>query len=160
MSFYRVLVPLDGSDLAESALIQAESLANKLGRIRLVTAIDDPPPKIAGYPFYPLLGMGLAYLKMSVDEQASHQLDYLKLMTSKLRAKGIDADYVIGYGPAPAVILEAAADFNADVIVMASHGLSGLRRSIIGSVAGEVSNRSKHPVMVIPAQKQTVPAAV
>lgn len=154
MAFYRVLVPLDGSRLAETALEEARSLTNALGHILLVTAVDNEVPKIGGFPFYPLMGMGVAYLKASQQELYERHLEYLKRMTAMLRSKGLKADYELRYGGPAEVIVHAADDFKADLIVMSSHGRTGLSRRLMGSVAEGVTKASKRPVFIVPAAKQ------
>jgi nucleotide-binding universal stress UspA family protein len=158
MAFYRVLVPLDGSELAEAALKEASDLTNALGRIRLVTAIDTDIPKIGGIPFYPLAGMGMAYLKRSTVELVVSQRAYLERMTARLREKGINADFVIRYGTPAEVIAQEAEDFAADVIVMSSHGRTGIPRQILGSVAEGVIKASNRPVFIIPSAQKRRPA--
>jgi nucleotide-binding universal stress UspA family protein len=154
MSFYRVVVPLDGSKLAESALEEALSLTNALGHVLLVTAIDpEAAPKLRDIPFYPFMGMGLAYLKDSPQEVYAKHHTYLMSKVALLQSKGIKASFEIRYGTPKDVILHAAADFNADMIVMASHGRSGISRRVIGSVAGEVSGKARRPVMVVSVRK-------
>ena len=156
MAFYRVLVPLDGSELAEEALVEAKRLTNGLGRILLVTAVDNDVPKLGGVPFYPLMGMGLAYLKASAEELHKKFQEYLAGVMASLQGFNVDVD--IRYGNPMHVILDAAEDFEADVIVMSSHGRSGISRQIIGSVAGCVSSTAPCPVLVIPAAEKRLPA--
>jgi nucleotide-binding universal stress UspA family protein len=154
MTFYRVVVPLDGSRLAEAALEEATGLTNKLGHILLVTAVDNDVPKIGGFPFYPLAGMGMAYLKASQQELYESNLAYLTQMVAKLRAQGFNAEVDIRYGSPAEVIVHAAEDFKADLIVMSSHGRTGFSRQSLGSVAVGVLKSSKRPVFIVhPAEK-------
>lgn len=133
-----ILVALDGSSLAERALPHAESLARASGaRIHLVRAA--PPETFAG------LG--------PVDDQTWVMREaetYLREIASRLGSR-VPADAAVFYGEAASAIVDEANRTQADLIVMSTHGRSGLGRWVYGSVADEVIRRAEIPVFLVPA---------
>jgi nucleotide-binding universal stress UspA family protein len=120
-----ILVPLDGSDLARRALPFATALAQATGA-RLV-----------------LLH---AYQPKSPDPQADLELDLIQEqvdLASGLRERGVHATTWLSYAePGPAIV-ETAADLNADLIVMSTHGRGSVGQMMYGSVAEYVARRSR-----------------
>lgn len=141
--YRKILVPLDGSKLAESALPHAESLASAY-RAGLVLFHVVQPPVMTGRESTELMLMQESM--ESLKESAEIYLDGLK---GVLREKKIDVEAHIGFGPVVRQIVEAADLYKADLVVIASHGRSGLGRVFFGSVASGVLNRIEHPLMVI-----------
>jgi nucleotide-binding universal stress UspA family protein len=93
-------------------------------------------------------------LSQDIDElraQAQNRLNELKPQGSSIRL-----DREVRDGPAPAVILDAADEFDVDLIVMGTHGRTGFRRLVLGSVAEEVLRRAPCPVLLV---KEKKPAA-
>ncbi len=133
-----VLVPLDGSELAEQALPLAELLAQQSGgKLRLLQAM---PPIVAtpeaAIPIEPIL------------EQAD---DYLKRVAARLADTGVQATTSSRYGFPTDSILEAGADPGVGLIVMSTQGRTGLARAIMGSVAENVLRQAEVPVFLVPA---------
>ncbi len=131
----KVLVPLDGSALAEEALDAAEPMA-KDGRMSLVHAV-----------------MPTEWFAMPADaiiarerKQAAAHLDRL---AETLRSRGVDVTTTVATGEPSKVIATTAKKERSDVIVMASHGRTGAREWAFGSVAERVLRRSKVPVIVV-----------
>jgi nucleotide-binding universal stress UspA family protein len=141
--FKRILVPLDGSQFAEAALPYAQMLAECAGgEIELLRVTVHP--STYGYATDPT---ALASLYESDRE---HCENYLKRAMDDLRAKtpaaittavleGIVADSILDY----------ADETHADLIVMSTHGRSGMERWLLGSVAEKVVRGAKVPVMMI-----------
>jgi nucleotide-binding universal stress UspA family protein len=133
----RILVPLDGSDLAESALPYAEQIATKTGaEVLLLTSVyqDD---SWAGHA-----------------EQVDHKWvpliqTYLESKAGEFRAKGITATNDIASGPAAEAILARVADENVDLIAMSTHGRSGVTRWVLGSVAHKVLHATHCPTLLV-----------
>ena len=129
-----ILVPLDGSPLAERALPYATALARVANaRLRLLQVMPDVPEAL--HPW------------KAVDVAAR-----LEQIATELRASGIQATEktVVGY-PTASAILAAASDPPADLIVMSTHGRSGLGRWLYGAVADRVVSLSDVPVLLISA---------
>ena len=141
--FTHLLVPLDGSELAEIALPMARAVAERFGsRINLIRAVHLPPYIGDGLDFTDLY----TNLDQSMQQEAREYLDEKQRV---LKAAGIDTDYhlVVGEPPADAILL-AADELGADAIVMSTHGRSGMMRWVFGSVADRVLQRAKVPILL------------
>lgn len=141
--FTHLLVPLDGSELAETALPMAQAVANRFGsRVTLLRAVHLPPYIGDGLDFTDLY----TNLDQSMQQEAR---EYLAQTQKKLAAAGIDADFhlVVGEPPADAILL-AADELGADAIVMSTHGRSGMMRWVFGSVADRVLQRATVPILL------------
>lgn len=148
-----ILVPLDGSPLAEVALPHAEALAVALAaRVVLVRALDpaEAPEvrtalKEAGSALEPLPDWVLTHTHPAVDAAG-----YLKQIDERLRTVGIrDVRYEVVLGPAAEAILAAVARHGAGLIVMATHGRTGLQRWVMGSVADRVLHTVTVPLLLV-----------
>jgi nucleotide-binding universal stress UspA family protein len=133
-----ILVPLDGSVLAEAALAPATELARER-RAKLV-----------------LLRAAEAHTSLMADPTGAQVAavrdaeQYLADVRDRvLRGSGVDVDVSVWYGPPAQAIVEAAQYRKADLIVMSSHGRSGLGRLVLGSVAETVLRRSETPILLI-----------
>lgn len=141
--FTHLLVPLDGSELAEIALPMARAVAERFGsRITLIRAVHLPPYIGDGLDFTDLY----TNLDQSMQQEAR---EYLEEKQKGLEAAGIDTAYhlVVGEPPADAILL-AADELGADAIVMSTHGRSGMMRWVFGSVADRVLQRAKVPILL------------
>jgi nucleotide-binding universal stress UspA family protein len=149
-----LLVPLDGSAFAEQALKQAEEIAAETGaRITLVTAVPEGPVlgELVTPPALPTVW----------EDEANKMQQYLGDLAERLRADGLAADTRVEYGPPADVVLHVADGVHADLIVMATHGRSGLPRLWLGSVAMKTVQVCNRPVLLVRARqevKQAEPA--
>jgi nucleotide-binding universal stress UspA family protein len=142
----RLVVPLDGSDFAEEALAHARELATRLDvPIQLVRSVD--PAAMTGIGA--TLGVGLDYAAVDelIDEEETDAKTYIDSTVATLTGEGFNTTGVVLRGTAAAAIISASQD--GDLVVMASHGRSGVRRWFLGSVAEEVVRRSDVPVLLI-----------
>ena len=151
--FSTILVPLDGSQTAAQAVPVAAEMARRFGaRLHLVQVVDTTPASLA-------LGANAAAGGVSdpaaitgeVNEQVTIAKAYLGAVAEELVNDGVRATSEGQDGPAGDGIVEAAANADADLIVLCSHGRSGLRRLVFGSVAQDVARASPVPVLVVRA---------
>lgn len=146
--FGRLVVPLTGSEFSERALGPAIGLANLFGsRIRLTRLVHDL--SVADAEFFPET---LARTEEIVDRDRSDAVRYLESVAGPLRDWGLTVSTAAAAAPsaAPAIL----ADAHGDVIVMATHAFSGVKRAFLGSVASGVVRGSEGPVLVIPPQSR------
>ena len=137
--YRRILVPLDGSALAERALPYAEALAKRTGAtLRLVQAVLAPVVPSNNW----------ARAQQRAVMQAE---EYLRRTSAALAERGTAAETAVVYGDAAGVILDTVEAWPADLVVMATHGRSGLGRWLYGSVAKAVLVRSPVPVLLVRA---------
>lgn len=153
----RLLVPLDGSPLAEEALPHAVGLARALeATVVLVHAV--PPPVL------PLAEFSLAGAMALPDadpiEQARRAATaYLETVAARLAAQGVQTQTTVVEGAAATAILEVSRAVGAVLIVMATHGRTGLGRLLFGSVALEVLHRGDRPLLLVRPRAFLTPAA-
>jgi nucleotide-binding universal stress UspA family protein len=140
----RVLVPLDGSALAESILGPAVDVVGEQGECALVGVVEPitaiPAPNLA------------AAVPPPPDDSESRALlvgDYLESAAASLRARGLTVStHAIIHPQVSRAILERAREFGPDLIAMATHGRAGLRRFFLGSVADKVLRGAEIPVLL------------
>jgi nucleotide-binding universal stress UspA family protein len=133
----RILVPLDGSPLAEAVLTQVRRiLYRKDAEILLVRAVSVPPS---------LEGMS-DELPGLLRTQA---FTYLQRIEEDLLSQGARARSIVREGEAADVILDVAEEEHAGLIAMSTHGRSGLARWALGSVTERVLHASKVPVLAV-----------
>jgi len=134
-----ILVPLDGSVLAERALPYAEQLAKMRGdKLVLARAVQAR--------IFP--GVDPSDRQIQLSEQAEA---YLQQVAKRLTERGLTVDTAVPYGPAADEILDEVKIRRPNMVVMATHGRSGLGRSIYGSVADAVLRRIELPLVLVPA---------
>lgn len=137
MAFKNVLVPLDGSILAEHALATAFDLARDGATLLLMRAAEAST----------MPGADQSEMQVAVVREAE---EYLADMAARLERAGIaHVETSVWYGPAASTIAEAAERRNADLIVMSTHGRSGLGRLVLGSVTESVLRCSKTPMLLV-----------
>jgi nucleotide-binding universal stress UspA family protein len=149
--FTHLLIPLDGSRLAEAALPSALALAAKFESTITLLRVVRPPDistSTTGSPMTEVLTM----LRAHSQEEAE---SYLRVLQGSLRQQGykIHRHVIFGDGVAD-IILEVAQGQAVDVIVMSTHGRSGLSRWVFGSVADKVLRQAQVPVLLIRAQEE------
>jgi nucleotide-binding universal stress UspA family protein len=145
----RILLPLDGSDLSRLALPVGEELAAKLkaeitlfqmARI-LIPYADD----MTGTIF-------ISYTKLSEDEEKRVRAEMI-VLEKELREKGLTVTHnVISGFDAADEIIEVGKKVGADLVVMSTHGRSGLGRWVIGSVAEKVLRHGEIPLLLVNAR--------
>ncbi|MGZ8425586.1 MAG: universal stress protein [Candidatus Binatia bacterium] len=144
----RVVVPLDGSGLAEKVLPHVASLARKLKlEVQLVRAYALPPD--AYLVADGVIDQGPAQYRRSMHEECEKYLDG---KVAGLRADGVDpVTATVIEGDAANEIVELAAGSPQSLIAMSTHGRSGVGRWVLGSVAERVVQYSRAPVLLIRA---------
>jgi nucleotide-binding universal stress UspA family protein len=145
--FRHVLVALDGSELAEGALLAALSLT---GGKASCTAVR------VGVP---TMGPGSAYIpdaarinREEIEFRNAAARSYLELLATRTRGEWDHFDIAVltAYNAAGALI-EASHEMKADLIAIATHGRGPVTRALIGSVADKVIRGAEVPVLVVPA---------
>ncbi len=152
--FQRILVPLDGSKRAERAIPIAARIARAFGGSLLFVRVILPPVDWSRRSF--------ALQPTASDEELAQGAKYLSnvVLSYTDNLTGIKiATQVLSGIPSPTIFSEAHTE-QADLIVMCSHGETGLKRWLLGSVAQEAVRRSPVPVLVLNEHgKVSLPAA-
>ncbi len=134
-----LLVPLDGSEIAAAALPIARLLGQRMGyRIALLTVTEPALTDASG-------GGAVA----EYDRALGEARETLETAAAGLREAGLDVVTEVGVGPADEEIENVAVELGASIVVMATHGRSGLGRWLRGSVADKVIRRGTVPVLAV-----------
>jgi nucleotide-binding universal stress UspA family protein len=149
VAFDSLLVPLDGSALAESVLPSAVALAKALNaRVVLARAYELPMSTYAGGEDY--YTSKYDEFKAMLKEEAGA---YLEAKVNELKASGFERVYsVLLEGDAAERIIDVARKTSKNWIAMCTHGRSGVKRWVLGSVTEKVVRHSGDPVLIIPAK--------
>ena len=144
----RILVPLDGSEHGERALPHAFWLARENNaRLTLLYVVE---PFIALTPST----LGWEHVAMQIDETATEKLAqqataYLENVATRYSTLDFEAEPVVLHGPTAETILQYAEESGADLIAMATHGRTGLRRWVYGSVTEKVLRGVHSSLLVV-----------
>lgn len=140
--YRRLLVPLDGSSLAEEALPHALNLARRFGsELVLLRVIISPYAIVAP-------DLVLAGTDPNLPELNQQAQQYLDSVATQLPGAE-SARTIVCEGPVAEAILEHAAALDVDLIIMSTHGRGGVSRWVYGSVAERVLQGSVCPVLLI-----------
>jgi nucleotide-binding universal stress UspA family protein len=143
--FKTVLVPLDGSLRAEYALPIAAQIARHTGSmlvlVRVVSFATEYWPMVPA-PAPPVM-------RSAVDGELQEAAIYLKHVASSAQLEGIEAITIARHGVTAPVILAVATEYHADLIVMGSHGHTGVAHVLLGSVAEKIARHASVPVLVL-----------
>lgn len=153
--YKRILVALDGSETSQAALAEALNLARETpaSTLRVVTIIDVPAGVLTAE------GANEVSVERSLRETADR---ILAEASATARAGGLEPETGVGEcfgGSVAEVILDVARRWNADLIIVGTHGRRGWRRMILGSVAEGVARSADRPVLLVhhPEKRATGP---
>ena len=148
MRFSRILVPTDFSSAAENAADVALALGAAVGGQLLLVHVYNPPSVMLpdGSTFPPTPAQLLA-----ADESAEAALADTKRALASRSGAAVSIDTCALIGSAAEEIVRLADSGRYDLIVMGTHGRSGIRRLLLGSVAESVSRRASIPVLTVRA---------
>lgn len=137
--YRKILVPLDGSPLAEEILQHVRDLARltdaEICLLRVVLA-------------HPFPGTDPTERQVEVVREAE---DYLKGVEQRLKAEGFNVSVHVRYGHEAIEILEHAKLKEIDLVAMSTHGRTGVERWALGSVSERVLRHSPKPVLLVRA---------
>jgi nucleotide-binding universal stress UspA family protein len=141
--FKRILVPLDGSTRAESAVPVAARLAQAYGGSVILLQVVTPPVstgKFGSLEGYPIVDTG---------EELAQATEYLKTLAQTSALSGIMTEVQTLVGAVVPAIISATSGSHADLVVMCSHGYTGFKRWMLGSVAHKLVPHSPVPVLIL-----------
>jgi universal stress protein A len=150
-SLKNILVPVDFSDCSRKALQYAVPLASFHKAVITLLYVADP-----GYNGGVYGGVDYAYLERSVREDSEKGL--ATLAQEQIPAD-VSAVTLVKIGSASEEIVQAATELPADLIVISTHGRTGLKHVFLGSVAEHVVQRAPCPVFVVREQERDILAA-
>lgn len=142
--YRKILVPLDGSKVAEGVLPHAKALAYSEGaELILLTVGANPAVDFA------FSDPGIA--QSAISEQEERSKKYVTEIERQLQAAGFKTSTMLRVGSVAEVILGVAEELDVDCIAMSTHGRTGPARWLLGSIAERVVHNSKVPVLLIRA---------
>jgi len=140
----KILVPLDGSDLSETALGPARMLSYTLGADLILLRVVEPQ----AVPMWNVESVAMAAWRATADElDAARQ--YLDGVAGAPGSAALSVDALVDEGDPAAVIAATTQREGVDLIVMATHGRTGLPRLTMGSVATTTVQRAHVPLLLI-----------
>lgn len=144
----RIVVTLDGSALAERALPAAERLARTMdGRLLLVRA--NPLPVWISWA--PGATVSPEMYQQVIDDEERFARKYLDAWAQTLRSRGLTVNALVLFGEPAYTLLDLLAERDASLVIMTTHGRTGLARFALGSVADRLVRGSHTPVLLIRA---------
>ena len=147
-----IMVPLDGSALAEEALASAHVLSDVCdAKLTLLRVVQPPAP--------PLYGDGYAYVPFDQEAEIADARAYLDEQAAKSDATEKIVKKEVAVGNPSHVVGEMARALDVDVVVMATHGHGGLTRLILGSVASATLRHTTAPLLLVRPEVQALPSA-
>jgi nucleotide-binding universal stress UspA family protein len=140
--YRRILVPLDGSELAEAALRHARDIAaSSLAEIVLV--------RVPVNVLYDASAVAPPASILMYDYVRTEARTYLERVEAELKANGFKATSEVSEGLVADAILDCAERTHADLIIMSTHGRSGVARWLLGSVAEKIVRGAQVPVLIV-----------
>jgi len=149
--YEKILVPLDGSDLAERAILHAQEIARGTrSEILLMQAVNLPMPVVPEAILVPDAKW--------LDEAKKEAAQYLEGIAARLRDEGIRVRTLLDERPPADAILHVATREEVDLIVMSTHGRGGFSRLLMGSVAESVFRATSRTVMLVKPERPAATA--
>jgi len=143
--YKKIMVPLDGSQIAECVIPHIEAIARKSSsKVELVTVIE--PLEI---PTRGQIAISDDEIKKIDSEGKKEANKYLSQVSERLIKSGIKTDTVILSGKAADRLTRYAVNNDIDLIIMATHGRSGISKLFWGSVAEKILRATEIPVLLI-----------
>jgi nucleotide-binding universal stress UspA family protein len=142
--FQRILVPLDGSPRAERALPVAARLAQASGGTVVLLQVVGPPTAFAPTP-----APNPGTLRAIVDADLAWAKTSLEALTKRSCLSGVPTETEAIEGQAASTILWEIEAQHIDLIVLCSHGYSGFKRWVLGSIAEKVARYTPVPVLLL-----------
>jgi nucleotide-binding universal stress UspA family protein len=140
--YKKILVPLDGSELAEKALGHAEELAKTFDAEIILFEVS---------PLLPFYGVPELVTPFVVDDKQKEAAQrYLTNLIDELKKRGFKVTAKVKTGlQVAAEIIDFAKENGVDLIIMCTHGRSGITRWVLGSVAHKVLTQAETPVLLV-----------
>jgi len=140
-----ILVPLDGSEFGEAALPYVEELAKTLNKeVVLLQVVTTEFRFVAD-----MSGGGVFLTGQDIKAWTSNAEAYLNKVAARLKEKGIASKYKVMVGTPADRVVECVQECDVDLVVMSTHGHSGIARWILGSVAQRVLEGVETPLMLV-----------
>lgn len=150
----RILKPIDFSDDCRSAIPLAKELAQAYeADLQVLHVVEDDPPPVA----YELDTKPVRLTAKDVEQQVKR---HMQEMVDQAEGPHVHSSFHVTTGHAAGTIVDFSEQNASDLIVLAAHGRSGLRRFLLGSTAERVARGAACPVLVVHTKQQEDPASI
>lgn len=140
--YKKILVPLDGSQLAEAVLPHVEALARSENAEIIILRVPATPAS-------EFLARDPAVAALIIRDMEEEAKEYVHDKVTYFEDEHIKVTGITKAGPVPEMILDVAEETHADMIAMSTHGRTGVSRWLMGSVADKIVHHAHIPVMLI-----------
>lgn len=148
--FRKILVCLDGSNLAEEVIPYVAQGAPCFSKVIMLSVVPIPQIDIPlGVPGVPGAPVRTESMLKEFQTEVGEVPAYLEKQAKKLRDKGLDVECLVLQGSPGELIVKYAKDNKMELIALATHGHSGLRRVVFGSTAEYVLRKAGLPLLLI-----------
>lgn len=149
ISYRNILCPTDFSEASNAALTHAEDLARRLDANLVLAHVVEPlmAPIEYGVPSAALVGYG--------DAARARARIHLETAAHALRTRGVRTRVIVTAGAAAGQICDLARQEQADLVVLGTHGYTGLKHALLGSTAERVVRTCPCPVLTVRSTGQT-----
>lgn len=144
--YQKILIPLDGSKLAEGSLRYGVAIAYAPDAELILLSVIPPLLRDIGATKYEDMAREVAEERMTA---------YLHKTQNRIRIPSLQVKVETAYGPVAKTILAYAEEEEIDLIIITTHGHSGVSRWLLGSVAEKLVRQAACPVMVCPARTES-----
>ena len=150
--YKKIMVPLDGSDLAECVLPHLEAIARgcQIASVVFIRVVDPGLPP-ANFPVGDEFGLYKTDWEQLRKHREKEAEDYLKKLESRLNYSWVQVHTRVVAGKVAETLADYATHNDVDLILIASHGRSGISRWVMGSVADRLLRSACVPVLMIRA---------
>ncbi len=135
--FKHILVPLDGSTRAETALPVAARIARAYGASITLLRVVEPPAEYG------------AYLRTLVEDEKAEATSYLDSVAKSDELRGIDTEIKVPGGVVAPTIIAAVQTAHANLVIMCSHGYTGFKRWVLGSTTEKIARHAPVPLLIL-----------
>jgi nucleotide-binding universal stress UspA family protein len=148
--YQKILVPVDGSEYSECALPHVEAVAAgcSVPKVILLRVIEPLSAQVIS-AYMEAGPAGATMLNQAEEQHAEDAKKNVDKLATQLKKKGIAAEAVTVNGAAPDAIMDYIAHAGVDLVIMTTHGRSGITRWAMGSVADRVIRNSPVPVLIV-----------
>ena len=154
--YERILIPLDGSKVGETALPYVEELASKMSpEVKLEVTLLLVLSRLTHWVVAGETSAPVPFTEQELVIIKQRCMDYLEKTAEGLRLKKATVETKLSTGNAAEEIIRVADEMNADLIAMTTHGRSGFSRLAFGSVTEKVLRGANLPVLVVRVPKET-----
>ena len=151
----RILVPLDGSKVGETALPYVEDLVSKLSpEAKVEITLLQVVSSLTHYIIAGEAGVQVPYTEKELEQIEKRAMNYLGKTGKSLKSKGATVKIKVGIGNPADEIIRVADEINANLIAMSTHGRSGISRWAFGSITDRVLRAATQPIFMVRAPRE------